>query len=248
MGEKDLLGKKINYYPNRSTFFANSEAQTNPIKMEVVGFSDKVNLLGITIPYQIVEDLNNKYSDGNPGSYLDLFVEVDSFGEVPKIAEEIEKLGYSTEYYQKDMEELSGQLARLSVSLGVISAIIFLLAGITIVSNFLASIIERKREIGLFRAIGATKFHIKKLILLEAGLMGLTGSLLGLFAGMLTGYFLNQSVLSKFASLAFTPDSIFQFSPLSITEIILFGVLLSLAAAYIPAVKAAKMNPFQALK
>lgn len=248
IGEKDLIGKQLSYYPNHSTFFTTSTAQTAPIKLEVVGFSDKVNLLGITMSDKIVEELNNKYSDGNTGNYLDLFVETDSFGDVPRVAQEIEKLGYSTEYYQKDLERLSGQLAKLSVSLGIISFIIFLLAGITIVSNFLASIIERRREIGLFRAIGATKFHIKKLILMEAGMMGLAGSLLGLFAGMLTGYFLNKSVLSDFSSLVFTPDSIFQFTALSITEIILFGVLLSLAAAYIPAAKAAKMNPFQALK
>lgn len=248
IGEKDLQGKKINFYPNYSTFFTTSAEKAKPIKLEVVGFSDKVNLLGITLPYQIVEDFNDKYSTGNSGAYLDLFIETDGPELTQQIAQEIESLGYSTEYYQKDMEEISGKLARLSVSLAIISFIILLLSGITIVSNFLASIIERRREIGLLRAIGASKFHIKKIILLEAGIIGLTGSVIGLIIGLISGYFLNRSVLAKFASLSFTPDSIFQFNYISVTGLILFGVLLSILAAYIPAVKAAKLNPFQALK
>lgn len=248
IGEKDLRGKKINYYPNHSTFFSAGKEKINPIKLEVVGFSDKVNLLGITLPFQLVEEFNNKYAGGNTGSFIDLFVVTDSAGVTSQTAKKIETLEYSTEYYQKDLEEISGKLARLSVSLAIISFIILLLSGITIVSNFLASIIERRREIGLLRAIGASKFHIKKIILLEAGLIGLTGSIIGLTIGLVSGYFLNRSMLAKFASLSFTPDSIFQFNYITVTGLILFGVLLSILAAYIPAVKAAKLNPFQALK
>ncbi|MFA6991954.1 MAG: FtsX-like permease family protein [Candidatus Gracilibacteria bacterium] len=253
--EKSLLGKEILLYPNYSTFFPGSKNADKTMKLKVVGFSSKVNLIGATLPYSFIEQLNEEYGGGTAGlggqtdsTFLELFVETAAPEQTPEIAKQIEALGYTTDYYQKNLKDVTAKLTYLSVSLGMISLIIIILAALTIISNFLASIIERRREIGLFRALGATKFHIKKIILLEAGLIGFIGSTIGLVSGLTSTLFLNKTLTTKLSTLNFTTDSVFHLSYQSATFILIFGTLLSIVAAYIPAAKAAKMNPFQALK
>lgn len=246
--EKGLLGKEILLYPNYSTFLPATKKPENTIKLRVAGFSSKVNLIGATLPYSFVEKLNEEYGGGNNGTFLELFVETAAPNQTQTIANQIEKLGYVTDYYQKNLKDVSAKLTYLSISLGTISLIILLLSIITIISNFLASIIERKREIGLFRALGATKFHIKKIILIEAGFIGFTGSLLGLSLGIIGSSFLNNIFIDKLSSLNFSAESVFNLTFPYGMGIILFGTVLSLISAYFPAFKAANLNPFHALK
>jgi len=58
----------------------------------------------------------------------------------------------------------------------------------SVINTLLASILDRAREIGVLRAIGATQAQVRKLIVLEAGWMGFMGGLLGLFAGTIMSY------------------------------------------------------------
>jgi putative ABC transport system permease protein len=58
----------------------------------------------------------------------------------------------------------------------------------SVINTLLASILDRTREIGVLRAIGATQTQVRNLIVLEAGWMGLLGGVLGLFAGTVMSY------------------------------------------------------------
>ena len=58
----------------------------------------------------------------------------------------------------------------------------------SVINTLLASILDRTREIGVLRAIGATQVQIRRMILTEAAWMGLTGGVLGLFAGSIMAY------------------------------------------------------------
>ncbi len=247
ISEDSLLGKELTLYPNYSTFFPITESKNEKIKLEVVGFSDKINLIGITIPDEVVKNLNAKYTKATGTKYLELFVETSDASLTPKVAAEIEKLGYSTYYFQKNLKDVEAKFTYLKNSLGIISLIILLTSAIAIISTFLATVAERTKEIGLFRALGATKNHIKKLILIEAGLTGLFGSLIGTFIGFAGSFLIDHFAIAQFKQTTFSPETIFDISLNLIIFSIFFGTLLSIISAYVPARKAAGISPIEAL-
>lgn len=248
ISEESLLGKELILYPNYSTFFPISKDKDAKVKLEVVGFSDKVNLIGVTIPYNLVQNLNEKYAQQKNLRYLELFVETDDAAKTPEIAKQIEELGYSTQYFQKNLEDIEAKFAYLRTSLGIISLIILITAAIAIISTFLAQVAERTKEIGLFRALGATKGHIKKLILIEAGIVGLLGSFIGMILGLLGSVIIDKIGLNQLSQTTFRPETLFEISLNLIIFAIIFGTFLSILSAYLPAKKAADISPIAALK
>lgn len=248
LSEESLRGKELTLYPNYSTFFPINNSTNEKVKLEIVGFSDKVNLIGATLPLEVVQELNNKFANEKNDKILELFVETESADQTATIAGEIEKLGYNTAYFQKNLKDVEAKFTYLRSTLGIISLIILLTAAIAIINTFLANVAERRREIGLFRALGATKIHIKKLILFEAGIIGLIGSLAGLLISLVSSKIIDKIAIEQLASTTFKPDSIIQITPDLILFSILFGTLLSTLAAYIPAHQAAGINPVETLK
>jgi len=250
LSEDSLIGKELTYYPNYSTFFPASSNKYDSIKLEVVGFSDKINLIGVTMPDTTINKFNEKYAGQSPEAaknYLELFVETTDAGETANIAKKIEDLGFNTSYFQKNLSDVDAKFTYLKISLGTISLIIFLTAAIAIVSTFLATIAERTKEIGLFRALGATKTHIKILILVEAGITGLIGSSIGLIIGLIGSRIIDKIGLAELAAATFHPETIFHITPELIIGSILFGTLLSILSGLIPAQKAANISPMIAL-
>jgi putative ABC transport system permease protein len=105
----------------------------------------------------------------------------------------------------------------------------------SVINTLLASILDRAREIGVLRAIGATRPQVRKMVVMEAGWMGLFGGLLGLFAGTLMSYHhvvYNTKLLTGWTFQFFYP---YDLAALSIVA----SVALCLVAGYWPAKQAA---------
>lgn len=250
LSENGLIGKELSYFPNYSTFFTSSSNKSDEIKLEVVGFSDKVNLIGVTLSDKVIQKLNEKYAGeaiGSAKNYLELFVETSDATQTAAVAKRIEALELNTTYFQKNLQDVDAKFAYLKMSLGAISLIIFLTAAIAIISTFLATIAERTKEIGLFRALGATKNHIKTLILIEAGITGILGSTMGIIIGILSSKLIDKIGLAQLAQTTFHPETIFNITPYLLFISLLFGTLLSIFAGLIPAQKAANISPIVAL-
>ncbi len=257
ISEETLLGKDITLYPNYSTFFPSYSSPKDSIKLEIVGFSDKVNLLGITLSSKTVQELNKKYagnqseteiSSGSHEFFVELYVETTSEEKTTQVAKEIEELGYSTSYYQKDIKDIESKLKYLTISLGTISAIILIITALAIISTLLATISERRKQFGLFRALGATKHHIKKLILLESGIIAVAGSIIGSIIGIFFAQMLNSFSLKNLAQTSLIPDALFNINFKIILFANIFGILICLISAYIPALSASKISPIEAIK
>jgi putative ABC transport system permease protein len=105
----------------------------------------------------------------------------------------------------------------------------------SVINTLLASVLDRTREIGVLRAIGATQVQIRRVVLLEAAFMGVVGGLLGLFAGTLMAYHhvvYNTKVLTGWTFQFYYPYDVALFS-------VFAAVGLCLAAGYAPAKQAA---------
>lgn len=135
------------------------------------------------------------------------------------------------------LSALMSTLSMIKYALAGIGAISLLVGGIGIANVMMLTVKERIREIGTLLALGATVEDIRRQYLLEAGVLGVVSSLIGIILGVGTSYLIS--------SLARLPSSI---TPESILLGILFGVLTTTIAGFYPANKAAKLDPIEALR
>ncbi|RLI82247.1 MAG: ABC transporter permease [Archaeoglobales archaeon] len=131
---------------------------------------------------------------------------------------------------------------QVTLFLMAIAGVSLLVAGVSILNIMLMSTIERTREIGIMRAIGAYRETILKLFLVEALILGLIGSSIGGILSFVGGYAIDMLVL-KTAKYVFQTSS-FLYVVLGVT----FGISTSLISAMYPAWKASRLEPIQALR
>ncbi|MCL5290985.1 MAG: FtsX-like permease family protein [Actinobacteria bacterium] len=129
-------------------------------------------------------------------------------------------------------------LGKVQLLLTLVTLIVLSTTGLTLASMMTASVMERGREIGLMKAIGATHRAIAILFLAEAASMGLTGGGIGLLLGFLMSQLIGESV---FATAIPTPPVVF---PLTILSVITLAVLSS-----VPSIKRAmSIDPATSLR
>jgi putative ABC transport system permease protein len=118
-----------------------------------------------------------------------------------------------------------------------------LLSGFIILNTFLMNVSERRRQLSILRAIGATSGQIRRSLLGESLVLGVAGVLLGIGLGATIGRLLNRS-LSSALDLQLPPAEV---SAWTIAAAAVFGLATSLIGAYIPAVRAGRVSPLEGM-
>jgi putative ABC transport system permease protein len=121
-----------------------------------------------------------------------------------------------------------------------ISVIVLLIGGLIVFTNMMASVNERRREIGIFRAIGFRKSHVVRIIFLEALIVGVIAGTLGFVLGIAVTRVVGPVITG--AKGVFAVDPV-----LGIGAVLLSAVIGILSSAY-PALHASKMDPTVALR
>jgi putative ABC transport system permease protein len=122
-----------------------------------------------------------------------------------------------------------------------ISIIVLLIGSLIVFTNMMAAVNERKREIGIFRAIGFRKSHVVRIIFLEALIVGFMAGVIGYVFGLGISQFLGPALTGIKAG-RITIDPL-----LAIGAIFLSTLMGILSSAY-PAIRASKMDPTAALR
>jgi len=191
----------------------------------------------------------NRAKDGYPNA----IVKVSDVKEVVNITDVITGMGYQAFTPQSFVEGIDNFYLVLQVVFGGVGAIALLVAAIGIANTMAMAILERTREIGLMKAIGATNRDVLLTFLGEASGIGFLGGLGGIIFGWLASQVINVLALvymaGQTAQQGGPPPSLAVSTPLWLLFFALFfATLIGLLSGIYPALHAATMVPVNALK
>ncbi len=189
----------------------------------------------------------------NKTGYNEVIVKVVDVDKTLEVRDQIIALGFQANTMLDFVQGINNFYKILQVVLGGVGAIALLVAAIGIANTMAMSILERTREIGLMKAVGATNRDVLAIFLGEAAGIGFIGGLGGVLIGWLAGQALNVVAVVYLAQQAAEqgglPPSVAVYTPLWLPVFVLiFSIFIGMISGLYPALRAATMIPVMALK
>jgi putative ABC transport system permease protein len=193
-------------------------------------------------------DVQGLMQDGEKSSYMALTVRVKSPKEVARVEAAIKQMGFTTFSLLDATRGLRLVFTVFDLFLGLFGSLALTVASLGIINTLVMAILERRREIGVLKALGATDRDVKALFFAEAGAMGLLGGICGVALGWLIGQYLTWGA-AIYLRRQDLPSVKLAFVPWWLAlGAIGFAVIVSLIAGLYPASRAARLNPVEALR
>lgn len=232
---------------NRSFLVATSGGPVIPTQIQIAGLSERAPLAGIAIPLDAAIRLNRQ-AGVDAETFSGLTLVAHDPAQVPAITDAVKRMGLSIDDSERRMSENAGLAVVLTTSaLALLSILICVLAAVNIAHALFAAVRARAKEIGVLRAVGATRRDVQRLILAEATVIGLFGGAAGTAGAILASLGVDALAARVLPSFPFKPDSFFHFPwPVWLGGVAL-GVLASFAGALLPSQKAAATDPARTL-
>jgi putative ABC transport system permease protein len=214
--------------------------------LSLVGISDRAQPFGLTVPLPYVKRWNAEYAGERAArEYSSISVQVRPGKSLTSVVQFVRQQGYTIE---DNGAEQAGLAVLLITALFVlVSLSTLVVAGVNIAHTFFRAIAERRHEIGVMRAVGASQRDVLLLLLGEAAAVGLCGGVLGVLFARGVGAGIDLLSRTALPDFPFKPESYFWFSPLLLAGLLGFSLLVCLLGALWPARAAAKMSPAEAL-
>jgi putative ABC transport system permease protein len=186
-------------------------------------------------------------ANGTP-AYMTVEVHVKSPTQVQAVEDAIKKMGFNTFSIVDATRSLRQFFAVLDLFLGIFGSLALAVASIGIINTLVMAILERRREIGIMKAIGASDGDVKGLFFAEAGVMGVFGGFVGVALGWTIGRVINLGTNVYLKRQHFPPEQIWFVPWWLVMGAIVFSIVVSLLSGLYPASRAARLDPVQALR
>ncbi|MBN2110059.1 MAG: ABC transporter permease [Methanosarcinaceae archaeon] len=220
----------------------------NPLSLEVIAIYDSGTQLDESLTYTSLETAQRFFDTDNVINGISLRLE--DFNKDQEVASIIQAEGYEASGWTENNPEILRTLSIESTSNNVTLGFILLIASFGVVSTLNMVVMGKIREIGILMAMGARRSNIRMIFLMESGILGLAGAILGALAGIVIALAIGNYVVPEgvyegpLEGISSIPMVIRPFDVL----IIIAGVfLLNLIAGIYPAQRAASFDPVTAI-
>jgi len=196
-----------------------------------------------------VNDLRDavRATTGKP-VYASLTVRAKSPSQVEAIETAIKSMGFGTFSLLDATRNLRLFFTIFDLLLAIFGSLALAVATLGIINTLVMAILERRREIGILKALGAADRDVMQLFFVEAGVMGLFGGVLGVGFGWFIGRALTWGTNIYLHRQNLPSAHVFSVPWWLVLGAIVFAVGVSLAAGLYPATRAARLNPVEALR
>ena len=233
--------------------------------LRVVGIIDadpyggmrSVSRARVFLPIGLVENLNIMQptdlrsavqSEGSQKTYASLMTRVADPARVSEVESAIKQMGFRTYSILDAAQSLQRFFVILDLLLGIFGSMALAVASLGIVNTLVMAVLERRREIGILKALGASDRDVKWLFFAEAGAMGLAGGAVGVAFGWLISAAINWGTAFYLRQRDFPPETVSAIPLWLVAAAIAFSVAVSLVAGMYPAGRAARLDPVQAIR
>jgi ABC-type antimicrobial peptide transport system permease subunit len=219
-----------------------------------VGFSNS----GLYLPLAVAENLQVvQGSDLRDVSraptavgmrYAALNVRTSGPAAVAQIEASVARMGFSTFSLIDVTRNLRTFFAIFDMFLGIFGSLALAVASLGIINTLVMAILERRREIGVLKALGAANRDIRQLFFAEAGVMGFVGGIFGVLLGWAIGRVIQLAMMIYLKRQGMNSPNIWTVPWWLVLGAIAFSIVVSLASGIYPASRAAQLDPVEALR
>jgi putative ABC transport system permease protein len=197
-----------------------------------------------------VNDLRDIVRDhtANKITYPSLSVRAKAPSLVEPLENSIKSMGFNAFSLLDASKSLRTFFSVFDLLLGIFGSLALAVATLGIINTLVMAILERRREIGVLKALGAADSDVQQLFFVEAGVMGFFGGIFGVLFGWLIGRALTVGTNAYLQRQNLNPIELSSVPWWLILSAIAFAIVVSLAAGLYPASRAAKLNPVDALR
>ena len=167
---------------------------------------------------------------------------------VEPVRKRVKEMGFNTFSLMDQVEEINTVFIFMDLFLFAVGMIGIVVASLGIINTMVMSILERYKEIGIMKAVGASNRDVKKIFLFESGIIGFMGGVFGLALAWIVSVIIN-AVINAFAVRQGVPYmNYFSFPWWLCLGAIVFSILISLVSGIYPTLRAARVDPVVALR
>ena len=256
----DALGKNIVFsaaYGGLAVPGSTPNAATKPVAlpMLIVGIVSSQSMPagapGGLVPYSIAGSYWTQLAKANAwkrGEFTSITLLADSGSSVDGLRSHVEALGFQAQTFGDQFRGFEDLLARLRLALLGLAVVALLLACLGIANTMYTAVLERTKEIGVLKALGARRRDVLLLFVAEAAVIGLAGGLVGTLIAIGLAKLGNALVDRLAQSVSGAGLDVFRTDLAVVLVALALAVLLSTVSGLLPAVRAARHDPSRALR
>jgi putative ABC transport system permease protein len=206
---------------------------------------------GAMAPYGLVSSYWTLVAQANGwrgGEYSSIILLADSAPSVDAVRSQVQALGFQTQTFGDQFRNFEDLLTKLRVALLGLALVALMLACLGIANTMYTAVLERTREIGVLKALGARSRDVLLLFVAEAALIGLAGGLVGALVAVGLAGAGNTAVNRITQSVSVTGFDVFRIDAIVVVAALVLAIVLSMVSGLLPALRAAREDPARALR
>jgi putative ABC transport system permease protein len=208
-----------------------------------LGLAQDISVVALRGAQEILRNISSQ-SGGYPGAE----VQVEGLDDVERVSRQIEQMGLSTFSVSEQLKGMRTAFTVMSGFLGAIGGVALFVGCLGIMNVMLISVFERTRDIGVMKSVGAREKDVLNLFVIEAGLVGVVGGILGVLLGLGVAEVTNR-LMFAFAIKGEMPyTQLYRIPAWLAAGAIALAIAVSVLAGLYPARRAARLDPVAALR